>query len=82
MSSADLNAAIRNTLTVARHEYKYVADIESMLDSGGGIPEAIQRNIFDPFFTTKEVGKGTAQSLTIDRPLRPEHAHEETHSVR
>ena len=27
MSSSDINAAIRSTLTVARHEYKYVADI-------------------------------------------------------
>ena len=35
MSSADLNAAIRSTLTVARHEYKYVADIETRL---GDIP--------------------------------------------
>jgi len=30
-SSADLNAAIRSTLTVARHEYKYVADVETRL---------------------------------------------------
>ncbi len=32
MSAADLNAAISNTLVVARNEYKYVADIE--LDLG------------------------------------------------
>jgi PAS domain S-box-containing protein len=30
-SSADLNAAIRSTLTVARNEYKYVADVETCL---------------------------------------------------
>ena len=35
MSSADLNAAIRSTLTVARNEYKYVADVETHL---GDIP--------------------------------------------
>jgi PAS domain S-box-containing protein len=35
MSSADLNAAIRSTLTVARNEYKYVADVETQL---GDIP--------------------------------------------
>ena len=35
MSSADLNAAIRNTLVVARNEYKYVADVEPRL---GDIP--------------------------------------------
>ena len=32
MSSSDLNAGIRSTLTVARHEYKYVADIETRLE--------------------------------------------------
>lgn len=30
-SAADLNAAIRNTLTIARNEYKYVADIDTQL---------------------------------------------------
>jgi signal transduction histidine kinase len=32
MSSSDLNAGIRSTLTVARHEYKYVADVETRLE--------------------------------------------------
>ncbi|MCC7073700.1 MAG: HAMP domain-containing protein [Deltaproteobacteria bacterium] len=31
MSSVDLNRAIENTLTVARHEYKLVADVETQL---------------------------------------------------
>jgi PAS domain S-box-containing protein len=31
MSSADLNAAILSTLTVARNEYKYVADVKTQL---------------------------------------------------
>src|SRR6185312_10480169 len=31
MSSADLNAAILSTLTIARNEYKYVADIKTRL---------------------------------------------------
>ena len=35
MSSADLNAAIRSTLTVARNEYKYVADVDTQF---GDIP--------------------------------------------
>jgi PAS domain S-box-containing protein len=38
MSSADLNAAIRSTLTVARNEYKYVADVETQL---GELPPVI-----------------------------------------
>jgi PAS domain S-box-containing protein len=37
-SSADLNAAILSTLTIARDEYKYVADVESRL---GDIPAVI-----------------------------------------
>jgi signal transduction histidine kinase len=31
MSSVDLNAAIQSTLTMARNEYKYVADLETDL---------------------------------------------------
>ena len=38
MSSSDINAAIRSTLTVARHEYKYVADIETRL---GELPPVV-----------------------------------------
>lgn len=34
-------------------------------DTGGGIPESIQRSVFDPFFTTKPVGKGTGQGLAM-----------------
>lgn len=37
-SSADLNAAILSTLTIARNEYKYVADVETRL---GDIPPVI-----------------------------------------
>jgi PAS domain S-box-containing protein len=39
--------------------------VVSIGDTGGGIPEAIQKRIFEPFFTTKEVGKGTGQGLSI-----------------
>ena len=38
MSPADLNAAIRSTLIVARNEYKYVADSDTQL---GDIPQVI-----------------------------------------
>lgn len=34
-------------------------------DTGGGIPEEIQKYVFTPFFTTKGVGKGTGQGLSI-----------------
>lgn len=36
-----------------------------VIDTGRGIPDAIQKRIFDPFFTTKEVGKGSGQGLAI-----------------
>ena len=39
-SSADLNAAIRSTLTIARNEYKYVADVYTNL---GDIPLVLCR---------------------------------------
>jgi signal transduction histidine kinase len=35
MTAVDLNQAIRSTLTIARHEYKYVADVETTF---GDIP--------------------------------------------
>src|SRR5262249_22753166 len=38
MSSADLNSAIRSTLTIARAEYKYVADVETQF---GDIPPVV-----------------------------------------
>lgn len=40
-----------------------------IVDTGGGIPEAVQHRIFDPFFTTKEIGKGTGQGLAIARSV-------------
>ncbi|MDZ4176566.1 MAG: ATP-binding protein, partial [Hydrogenophaga sp.] len=42
-------------------------------DTGGGIPEAIQRSVFDPFFTTKPVGKGTGLGLSISYGIVEQH---------
>ena len=41
----------------------------SIEDTGGGIPESIQKRVFDPFFTTKESGRGTGQGLAIARAV-------------
>jgi PAS domain S-box-containing protein len=54
----------------------YVDDthaVISITDTGGGIPEAIQKRIFEPFFTTKEVGRGTGQGLSIARTVMKAH---------
>ncbi|WP_337157823.1 ATP-binding protein [Pseudomonas putida] len=37
----------------------------SVLDSGGGIPQADLAKVFDPFFTTKPVGEGLGLGLAI-----------------
>lgn len=44
-----------------------------VMDSGGGIPDAVAKKIFDPFYTTKGVGKGTGLGLSISRSLVEGH---------
>jgi two-component system C4-dicarboxylate transport sensor histidine kinase DctB len=44
-----------------------------VLDTGTGIPAAIEKRIFDPFFTTKEVGAGTGLGLSITYSIIQEH---------
>lgn len=58
-----------------RIELKETADhIEiSVVDSGKGIPPAIQDKLMQPFFTTKEVGKGTGLGLSISRGIMESH---------
>jgi two-component system NtrC family sensor kinase len=44
-------------------------------DTGGGIPEAIQKRVMEPFFTTKGIGKGTGQGLPLAyRTIVNQHA--------
>jgi signal transduction histidine kinase len=46
---------------------KYI--VVRITDTGGGIPEDIQKKIFDPFFTTKPPGEGTGLGLNISRDI-------------
>jgi PAS domain S-box-containing protein len=43
--------------------------VVSIIDTGCGIPAAVQSRMFEPFFTTKEVGRGTGQGLAIARNI-------------
>lgn len=47
--------------------------IVSVIDSGPGIPEAVQSKIFEPFFTTKSEGEGTGLGLDIVRSVVLRH---------
>lgn len=46
----------------AQEEGDYV--VVEVIDTGHGIPKAMQRKIFEPFFSTKEVGSGTGLGLS------------------
>ncbi|RYZ72491.1 MAG: GHKL domain-containing protein [Proteobacteria bacterium] len=48
----------------------------SVIDSGLGIPEPIQKKLMQPFFTTKELGKGTGLGLSISKGLIEAHGGE------
>jgi signal transduction histidine kinase len=43
------------------------------MDSGKGIPQAIQDKIMDPFFTTKEIGRGTGLGLSLSMSIIKNH---------
>lgn len=48
--------------------------ILQVMDTGQGIPPAVQEKIFDPFFTTKPVGQGTGLGLSIISGLVRAHS--------
>ena len=44
-----------------------------IMDSGPGIPDAIQARIFEPFFTTKRMGEGSGLGLSICSDIVARH---------
>lgn len=59
-------------LTVVTEETGFFIKIYVM-DTGEGVPPAIQERIFEPFFTTKPPGKGTGLGLSICHTILEEH---------
>lgn len=58
------------TLSVSNRDSTVVIEV---LDSGSGIPRAIQHRVLEPFFTTKPAGKGTGLGLSISRQIVDAH---------
>jgi signal transduction histidine kinase len=60
---------------VIRISTRYDSDciVVRISDSGGGMPEAVQKRVFEPFFTTKPVGRGTGQGLPLARSIILQH---------
>jgi two-component system NtrC family sensor kinase len=66
MVAVDLNRAIQSTLTIARHEYKYVADVETdlgelpaVLCHGGDLNQALLNIVVNAAHAIDDVVRGT-----------------------
>jgi signal transduction histidine kinase len=86
MSAVDLNVGIRSTVTVARNEWKYVADLETDLDPSlppvpclpGDINQVVLNLIINAAHAIKEVGGESPEhkgAITVS--TRPDGDHVE-----
>lgn len=44
-----------------------------VVDSGAGVPSAVEEKMMNPFFTTKDVGEGTGLGLSISKGIIEKH---------
>jgi signal transduction histidine kinase len=63
----------KGVLEITTQQCDRLARID-IIDSGSGIPPAIQTRVFEPFFTTKAVGHGSGLGLeTVRRIVENRH---------
>jgi PAS domain S-box-containing protein len=58
----------KGVITISTSQGRNCVEV-SVVDTGTGIPEAVQDHVFNPFFTTKDVGHGTGQGLAIAQDI-------------
>ena len=62
----------KGTLTIITQQEKNTLEVQ-IVDSGCGIPLAIQNKIIEPFFTTKPMGEGSGLGLYITQKIIAKH---------